>query len=75
LGANQIMLLLMRRIGQHRGVTRAAYEARRGGDAHESVAFLIAALENKSDKPQGAGGSAPVIKRCVMAGTCHQITP
>jgi hypothetical protein len=53
------MLLLMRRIGQRRGATRAAYEVRRGGDAQESIAFLIVALENKSDKPQGAGGQRP----------------
>jgi hypothetical protein len=49
----------MRRIGQRRGATRAAYEVRRGGDAQESIAFLIVALENKSDKPQGAGGQRP----------------
>ncbi|MBU2701295.1 hypothetical protein Ga0466249_002409 [Sporomusaceae bacterium BoRhaA] len=32
----------MRRIGQPRGVTRAACEVRRDGDAQESVVFFAA---------------------------------
>ena len=53
------MLLLVRRIGQRSGATRAAYKVwqREWCILHRSffVAGLPLSLENKSDKPRGLG--------------------
>ena len=65
-GKKLLPLLLLRRVGQRRGATRAVQEVWQGSSARDGAAFMldpksgqISPLENQSGKPRGSGGRAP----------------